>query len=181
MAEEAEKKEEGTKAEEKKEEEKPKKQNWFSKTWNKMKTDISDSNRESKIESAYKKEAGVKELTAYTGLSSFSAKTLYGKLDVEGSKAVVFGELSDEEVPFSSVLSTNPENPDKELPKRFYIVGKKPVDLSVTIEETDPNDDKKTVNNTYVRKGTELELDPAVEEVEVIKVKETYYRKKKAK
>lgn len=176
MAEEEKKEQEGEKKEKKK-------GNGFTNFFKKVGKSISDSNRESKIESTFRKEEGVKEYEIYTGNGLLAgSKSVYGKFDADKNEVVVFGEIKEEDVPYSSVLSTIPENPDKELPKRYYVIGLKPETVDVEIEEDDPNDSDKKVKNTYNRPATRISLDPNVVEVDVIKVKDTYYvKQKKAK
>lgn len=177
MAEEENKEVEGKKEE--KEEKKEKKGNAFSNFFKKVGKNISDANRESKIESAWKKLDDVADFEIYTGAGLLNGfKTVYGKFDEAKNEVLVYGEFKDEDIPFSAILSTVPKNADKELPKRFYVTALAAEKVTVEIEETDPNDDGKKVKNSYERPATRISLDPEVKEVEVIKVKDTYYLKK---
>ena len=65
-----EKKEEAVEA--KPEEKKEKKENGFSKFFKKRGKSISDSNRESKLEAAWKETSGVQEFTLYVGTGAFN-------------------------------------------------------------------------------------------------------------
>lgn len=178
MAEE-EKKEETKVEEEKKDEgKKEKKPNWFSKTWGNIKKNVSDANRDSKIEDAFRAMDGVEDLVIYTSDSAFGSKSYHGKIDDEKKEVLIFGDVTDEDVPYSSVLSTEVKDPDHELPRRFYVFEKRTESMDFTIEEKD--DDDKVVKNTYPHNMTVLALDPNVEEVKVVKVKNTYYKKKEA-
>ncbi len=162
MAEE-EKKEE---AQEEKKEEK-KKEGW----WAKTKKSFSDSNRESKIQSAWEKAHDMVEI--YTGNEGMlsSAKTFYGEIDEENNRIHVWGKV--EEVPYSSVLVKWPKDSDKELPKYWYVI--EIIDDDSTKCKATITEDEKEVE--YEREGSVIVLDPNVREVPVIKVKNTYFLK----
>ena len=169
---------EETKAEEGKEGEgkKEKKDNWFKKTWGKMKTSIDNSARESNLEKKYRENADSFEI--YTGNTAFNTSvTKYGKLDEEGLKAEIYGTLEKDEIPFSSILVVEPKDKDKDLPKFFYITAAKHDDADkVSLTITEKVDDK-DVENTYERPLTILTLAKDVKEVKVIKVHDKYYQK----
>jgi hypothetical protein len=153
------------KAEAKPEEKKEKKEGF----WSKLKKNISDSNREGNIESAYNKSHPEFEL--YTGNGLFDGKNVHGDLDEKNLTLTVFGKA---DFPYSTILVTIPANRDKELPKMFYVTGAVHSDknnVSVTVKE----DDKDVV---YVRPSTVLTLATGVTEVKVIKVHDSYYLKK---
>ena len=132
---------------------------------------ISDSNRESKIQSAWEKTHTQVEI--YTGSEGVlsGAKTFYGELDEENNRIHVFGKVED--VPYSSILVKWPADSDKELPKYWYvtrIIDDDTTKCCATITEDDRE-------NTYEREGSLIILDPNVQEVPVIKVKNTYFLK----
>ncbi len=159
------------KVEEKKEE---KKENGFSKFFKKIGKSISDSNREDKLLKTYRERDNVQEFTIYTEESLFAIRTYYGTID-EGKKEItIYGEIKEEDVPYSSILSTVTDS-DKELPRRFYLLGRRTENVDVEIEEKDENDN--AVKNTYTRPVTVFTVDPDMKEVKVIKVKNTYYLK----
>ena len=175
--EENEKKEEVVENKEAEGEKKEKKENGFSKFFKKIGKNISDSQRESNIEHAFRDRKDVKEYNIYTDDSAlFSTHSYYGILDEEKNQITVYGEIKETDVPYSSILSTIVEDADKELPKRYYIFGLTPSTIDVEIEEKDDKDN--VVKNTYNRPTTILTLDPNVEEVKVVKVKNTYFVKK---
>lgn len=155
------------KGEEKKEE---KKENWFSKTFSKVKKGIEDTNREGKLENEYRKDA--LEFSVYTG--GLLSNTYYGKLK-DDNTAEVYGILTEENVPFSSVLEVEKDG-KKNL---YYISSIKHYDddqVKLTIKEK-VND--KEVDNTYSRPVSILTLDSNMQEVDVIKVHDKYYLKLK--
>lgn len=172
MAEE-EKKEE-IKEENKPEEKKEKKGNWFSKTWGNIKKSVSDSNRESNLENEYRKTA--KNFSIYTG--GLLPTTKYGKINEEAKTAEIYGEVKEDEIPYSCILCVEPENKDKELPKYYYVLGHKHEESDVVTLKIKEKVDDKEVENEYQRPLTILSLDPEMIEVKVIKVKDTYYLKK---
>lgn len=172
-----EKKEEAVEA--KSEEKKEKKENGFSKFFKKRGKSISDSNRESKLEAAWKETSGVQEFTLYVGTGAFNTHSYYGKLDEEKNEALVYGKFNESDFPaYGCILSTIPADRDKELPKRFYVAK---IDnnktVSVSIEEKGDKEEK--VTNTYERSATLLSLDPSIREVQVIKVGNSYYEQLK--
>lgn len=160
--------------EEPKEEKKEKKGNWFTKTWGNIKKGVSDSNRESNLEKEYCKDA--KTFTVYTG--SLLTKTFHGKVYEDGKSAEVYGEVEDDELPYSCVLCVEPENTDKELPKYFYVLGHKHEEANMVTLKIKEKVEDKEVENEYQRPLTILTLDPEMVEVKVIKVHDTYYLKK---
>lgn len=162
--------------EEKKEE---KKENGFSKFFKKIGKSISDSNREDKLAKAYRSRNGVQEFSIYTDSDSlFSIHTYYGTLD-EGKKEVtLYTEVKEDDVPFSSVLSTIADG-EKELPRRFYLLDRRVENIDIEIEEKDDKDN--VIKNTYSRPVTVFTIDPDMKEVQVIKVKNTYYLKHEGK
>jgi hypothetical protein len=137
--------------------------------WSKLKKDISDSNRESNIEHAYNDKAT--EVEVYVGNQVFNEKTYHGMFDAEKKTITVFGVV---DIPYSSVLVKRPANPDKELPVFYYVVGCKHDD-SIKVKATITENDKPV---DYERPATLLTLDPQVEEIKVVKVKDTFFRLK---
>ena len=166
-------------AESKPEEKKDKKENGFTKFFKKRGKSISDSNREAKLETAWKQTEGVREFTLYVGNGAFNTHTYYGKLDEEKKEALVYGKFNESDFPaYGCILSTIPADRDKELPKRFYVAKIDNTQMvKVTIEENGENNQK--MSNTYERSATLLTLDPSIREVEVIKAGNTYYEKLK--
>mgnify|MGYP006956010897 CR=1 FL=1 len=165
--------------EEKPAEKKEKKENGFSKFFKKRGKSISDSNRESKLEAAWKEKSGVQEFTLYVGNSAFNTHSYYGTIDEEKNEALVYGKFNESDFPaYGCILSTIPADRDKELPKRFYVAK---IDnskmVSISIEENGDNDQK--VTNTYERPATLISLDPSIREVQVIKVGNSYYEQLK--
>ncbi len=180
MSMEEEKKEAVVKQEEKKEEEKStKKGNSFTKFFHKRGKSISDSNRESKIENAYKQSTGVQEFLLYVGNGVFNSHSYFGKINEETKEALVYGKFNESDFPpYGCILSTIPADRDKELPRRFYVTKSDNTKrVSVTIRENNGEGEK--AEKTYERPATLLTLDPALKEVEVIKVGNTYYEKLK--
>lgn len=171
MAEEEKKEEQ---PEEGKEEKKEKKGNWFSKTWGNIKKNVSDSNRESKLENEYKNNA--LEFQIYEE-GAFGSTTKYGKL-LEDGKAEIYGELKEDEIPYSSVLVIEPKDKDKELPKFFYIVGTSHAEENVVTLKIKEKDGDNEVENEYTRPLTILTLENDIKEVHVIKVHGKYILKK---
>lgn len=160
--------------EEKVEKKEEKKENGFSKFFKKIGKSITDSTREDKLERAYREKEGVQEFSIYTDESLFSIRTYYGTID-DGKKEIsIYGEIKEEDIPYSSILSTITDT-DKELPRRFYLLTRRGEKVDVEIEEKDEND--KAVKNTYTRPITVFSVDPDMKEVKVIKVKNTYYLK----
>lgn len=146
-----------------------KKDNWFSKTFSKAKKAIEDTNRESKLESEYKKTAT--DLYVYTG--SLLPNVFSGKLK-DDNTCEVYGIIKSEDIPFSSVLEVKNENADS---KFFYITDLRhyeddKVDLTITEKVNDQE-----VKNTYSRPVTIFTLNKDVKEVKVIKVKDRYFLK----
>ncbi len=156
------------------EEKKEKKENWFSKQFHKISTSIDNSTRESALEKEWCKEAKTIDVNLYTSAKAFSSSTIEGKLDIKGKTFAVYGEKKEEDIPYSSVIQTIPEDADKELPKRFYLTDRTIAEEEIEIEEEDPSDKEKKIKNSYKRKITTFKLDPNVQEVKVIKVKDDY-------
>lgn len=171
----AEEKKEEAQVEESKEEKKEKKGNWFSKTWGNIKKNVSDSNRESKLEEEYRKNAV--DFKIYVE-GEFGSSTKYGKL-IDDSHAEIYGELKEDEIPYSSVLVIEPKDKDKELPKFFYVVATSHSENdNVTLKIKEKTDDKEEVENEYARPLTILTLENDIKEVHVIKVHGKYILKK---
>lgn len=171
----AEEKKEEAQAEESKEEKKEKKGNWFSKTWGNIKKNVSDSNRESKLEEEYRKNAV--DFKIYVE-GEFGSSTKYGKL-IDDSHAEIYGELKEDEIPYSSVLVIEPKDKDKELPKFFYVVATSHGENdNVTLKIKEKTDDKEEVENEYTRPLTILTLENDIKEVHVIKVHGKYILRK---
>ena len=135
--------------EEKAEEKKEKKDNAFSRLWNKTKKSINDSILESKIQSAFEKELPDFKIFAKDELLSNSVK---GKL--EDDKLTIFGE---KEFKLFSVVMDKDDNP-------FYLTKIEPTTVKSTVEEVE-----------YERPGTILTLDKNVEEVNVVKAGKRYF------
>lgn len=154
----------------KKEETKEKKESWFSKTFNKAKQAIEDTNREGKLENEYR--AHSRELTIYTG--SLLTKTYYGKF-IDDKTMEIYGLVDRKDIPYSSVLELQDENRNSTY---YYILDLRHFEddkVSLTIEEK-VND--RMVENTYERPVTIITLDPKMEPVDVIKVKDRYFLRK---
>lgn len=135
--------------EEKAVEKKEKKDNAFSRLWNKTKKSINDSILESKIQSAFEKELPDFKIFAKDELLSNSVK---GKL--EDDKLTIFGE---KEFKLFSVVMDKDDNP-------FYLTNIEPTTVKSTVEEVE-----------YERPGTILTLDKNVEEVNVLKAGKRYF------
>ncbi len=158
------------------EEKQEKKENKFSKFFKKVGKSISDSNREDRLARAYREMKGVEEFNVYTDSESlFSTHNYYGVLDEANHEVTLYGDIKEEDIPFSSILSTIGDG-EKVLPRRFYLLEKKSGTVDIELEEKDDND--KTVKNTYSRPTSIYTIDADVQEVKVIKVKNTYYLKK---
>ena len=139
--------EEITEGETKEKEEK--KENAFSKFWNKTKKSINDSILESNIEKAYEK--GMDEFKLYEK-NSLMAQSFKGELN--DGKVVVFGE--------------------KEYKLFSVVIDKK--DVAYYLTKLEPTTVKSTVEKEeYERPGTILYLDKNVEEVNVIKAGKRYF------
>lgn len=151
--------------EQKKEE---KKDNWFSKTFSKAKKAIEDTNRESKLESEYKKVAI--DLYVYTG--SLLPNVFSGKLK-DDNTVEVYGIIKNEDIPYSSILEIKKDDNSK-----FYYITElrhyedDKVDLTITEKMNDQE-----VKNTYSRPVTYFTINSDVKEVKVIKVKDRYFLK----
>lgn len=155
-----------------------KKENSFSKFFKKIGKSIDDAARESRIESAFRALPGVEKLTIYADNGYLIAKNFYGKIDDVSNQAVLYKEINDEDIPYSSILSTD-DTDDKVVPKRYYVIDKKFDKMDIEVEEKDDND--KMVKNTYTRAVTILTLDPNLIEVKVIKARNSYYLVKEKK
>lgn len=152
-----------------------KKENGFTKFFHKVGKNISDANRESKLESAYKENA--RQFSIYEENATFGGSTKYGKI-IDETHVELYGELKDNQIPFSSVLVIEPQDKDKELPKFFYVVSEKQDENDVVTLKIKEKEDDKEVENEYKRPVTILTLDPEVKEVRVIKVNKKYFLRK---
>ena len=99
-----------------------KKENGFSKFFKKIGKSISDSTREDKLSRAFRNKAHVQDFTIYTDDSSLlSLKEYFGILDDGKKEVTLYGDINDNDVPYSSILSTKTES-SNELPRRFYLL-----------------------------------------------------------
>ena len=156
-----------------------KKENGFSKFFKKIGKSIADSTREDKLSRAFRNKAHVQDFTIYTDDSSLlSLKEYFGILDDGKKEVTLYGDINDNDVPYSSILSTKPES-DNELPRRFYLLERRVENIDIELEEKDENDN--VVKNTYSRPVTIFTVDGDLKEVKVIKVKNTYYLKQEQK
>ena len=156
-----------------------KKENGFSKFFKKIGKSISDSTREDKLSRAFRNKAHVQDFTIYTDDSSLlSLKEYFGILDDGKKEVTLYGDINDNDVPYSSILSTKTEN-SNELPRRFYLLERRVENIDIELEEKDENDN--VVKNTYSRPVTIFTIDGDLKEVKVIKVKNTYYLKQEQK
>ena len=152
-----------------------KKENGFSKFFHKVGKNISDANRESKLESTYKENA--RSFSIYEENATFGASTKYGKI-IDETHVELYGELKDNQIPFSSILVIEPQDKDKELPKFFYVISEKQDENDVVTLKIKEKENDKEVENEYKRPVTILTLDPEVKEVRVIKVNKKYFLRK---
>ncbi|HBE98656.1 MAG TPA: hypothetical protein DDW18_01210 [Firmicutes bacterium] len=152
-----------------------KKENGFTKFFQKVGKSISDANRESKLENAYTKDA--RKFSIYEDDSTFGGISKYGKI-LDETHVELYGELKDNDIPFSSVLVIEPKDKDKELPKFFYVVAKKHDENDLVSLKIKEKEEEKEVENEYKRPVTILTLDPGVQEVQVIKVNKKYFLRK---
>ena len=156
-----------------------KKENGFSKFFKKIGKSISDSTREDKLSRAFRNKAHVQDFTIYTDDSSLlSLKEYFGILDDGKKEVTLYGDINDNDVPYSSILSTKTEN-SNELPRRFYLLERRVENIDIELEEKDENDN--VVKNTYSRPVTIFTIDGDLKEIKVIKVKNTYYLKQEQK
>lgn len=156
-----------------------KKENGFSKFFKKIGKSISDSARDDKLSRAFRNKAHVQDFTIYTDDSSLlSLKEYFGILDDGKKEVTLYGDINDNDVPYSSILSTKTES-DNELPRRFYLLERRVENIDIELEEKDENDN--VVKNTYSRPVTIFTVDGDLKEVKVIKVKNTYYLKQEQK
>lgn len=156
-----------------------KKENGFLKFFKKIGKSISDSTREDKLSRAFRNKAHVQDFTIYTDDSSLlSLKEYFGILDDGKKEVTLYGDINDNDVPYSSILSTKTES-SNELPRRFYLLERRVENIDIELEEKDENDN--VVKNTYSRPVTIFTIDDDLKEVKVIKVKNTYYLKQEQK
>ena len=156
-----------------------KKENGCSKFFKKIGKSISDSTREDKLSRAFRNKAHVQDFTIYTDDSSLlSLKEYFGILDDGKKEVTLYGDINDNDVPYSSILSTKTES-SNELPRRFYLLERRVENIDIELEEKDENDN--VVKNTYSRPVTIFTIDGDLKEVKVIKVKNTYYLKQEQK
>mgnify|MGYP006330605759 FL=1 len=156
-----------------------KKENGFSKFFKKIGKSISDSTREDKLSRAFRNKAHVQDFTIYTDDSSLlSLKEYFGILDDGKKEVTLYGDINDNDVPYSSILSTKTES-SNELPRRLYLLERRVENIDIELEEKDENDN--VVKNTYSRPVTIFTIDGDLKEVKVIKVKNTYYLKQEQK
>lgn len=156
-----------------------KKENGFSKFFKKIGKSISDCTREDKLSRAFRNKAHVQDFTIYTDDSSLlSLKEYFGILDDGKKEVTLYGDINDNDVPYSSILSTKTES-DNELPRRFYLLERRVENIDIELEEKDENDN--VVKNTYSSPVTIFTVDGDLKEVKVIKVKNTYYLKQEQK
>ena len=104
--------------------------------------------------------------------------TAYGILDDGKKEVTLYGDINDNDVPYSSILSTKTES-SNELPRHFYLLERRVENIDIELEEKDENDN--VVKNTYSRPVTIFTIDGDLKEVKVIKVKNTYYLKQEQK
>lgn len=152
-----------------------KKENGFTKFFHKVGKNISDANRESKLESAYTKNS--RKFSIYEDDFAFGGISKYGKI-LDETHVELYGELKDNDIPFSSILVIEPEDKDKELPKFFYVVSKKQDENDLVSLKIKEKENDKEVENEYKRPVTILTLDPEVQEVRVIRVNKRYFLRK---
>ena len=107
-----------------------------------------------------------------------SLKEYFGILDDGKKEVTLYGDINDNDVPYSSILSTKTES-SNELPRRFYLLERRVENIDIELEEKDENDN--VVKNTYSRPVTIFTIDGDLKEVKVIKVKNTYYLKQEQK
>lgn len=156
-----------------------KKENGFSKFFKKIGKSISDSTREDKLSRAFRNKAHVQDFTIYTDDSSLlSLKEYFGILDDGKKEVTLYGDINDNDVPYSSILSTKTKS-SNELARRFYLLERRVENIDIELEEKDENDN--VVKNTYSRPVTIFTIDGDLKEVKVIKVKNTYYLKQEQK
>ena len=75
-----------------------KKENGFTKFFHKVGKNISDANRESKLESAYTKDA--RKFSIYEDDSAFGGISKYGKI-LDETHVELYGELKDNDIPLA--------------------------------------------------------------------------------
>ena len=132
-------------------EKKEKKENGFSKFFNKAKSSINSSILESKIESAYNT-ANI-AFTIYEKDSTFG-QACHGSY-LNDNQLVVFGE---KEIKKYSVIISSKDN------KAYYVLSTEEGKVTSVVEGVE-----------YERKGTIINLDSNVEEVNVIKAGKRYF------
>lgn len=142
----------------------------FKKFFQNVGKNISDANRENKLESKYKEDAS--EFNIYSE-GAFGCIVKYGKL-VDDTHAEIYGELKEDEIPYSSVLVIEPKDKDKELPKFFYVLEAAHAEENVITLKIKEKVDDKEVENEYQRPLTILTLDADIKEVHVVKVHGKY-------
>lgn len=128
----------------------PKKENAFSKFWNKTKQNINDALLESKIESSFKKTHN--EFTLYKK-DSFLTTTLFGTLD--NYILDVFGK---HEVDNFNIIVDTKDN------KAYYIIKKEIIEVESIVDGV-----------IYKRSGTRFYLKDDLVEVNVIKAGNRYF------
>ena len=117
-----------------------KKENGFSKLFKKIGKSITDSTREDKLSRAFRNKAHVQDFTIYTDDSSLlSLKEYFGILDDGKKEVTLYGDINDNDVPYSSILSTKTES-SNELPRRFYLLERRVENIDIELEEKDEND-----------------------------------------
>ncbi len=134
-----------------KSEKKEKKENGFSKFFNKAKASVNNAVLESKIESSYNN-ANI-AFTCYEKDATF-AQSLHGSF-INDSQLLVFGE---KEIKKYSVIINSKDN------KAYYVTSTEEGKVTSIVEGVE-----------YERKGTIINLDSNVEEVNVIKAGKRYF------
>lgn len=147
-----------------------KKENGFSKFFHKVGKNISDANRENKLENKYREDASTFEIYSE---GSFGSIVKYGKL-IDDTHAEIYGELKEDEIPYSSVLVIEPKDKDKELPKFFYVLENAHAEENMVTLKLKEKDGDQEVENEYQRPLTILTLDSDIKEVHVVKVRGKY-------
>lgn len=133
--------------------------------WSKFKNSIKESQKESKLEDAYRKNHD--EYTLYSGVEIFNAKAVYGELNE--STFTLYGK---HELKVGDVIELKSEDTSKEL-DRFYLVLSFDNTLKDKVKIKEEVDEKE-VENEYEVDVTKVEVKKA-KEVKVTKAGDKYF------